>query len=67
VSDAPDDFIARQLKGIVGLRLRIASIEGKAKLSQNRAEADRQGVIAALGASERAFDRAVAELMTNQP
>ena len=67
VSDAPDDFIARQLKGIIGLRLRIASIEGKAKLSQNRAEADRQGVIAGLGASERASDRAVAELMTNQP
>lgn len=44
VSDAPDDFIAAQMKGIVGVEIEIASIEGKAKMSQNRNEADRAGV-----------------------
>ena len=66
ISDAPDDFIQRQLKGIVGLRLQIASIEGKAKLSQNRVEADRRGVIAALAGSKRPSDRAVADLMVQR-
>jgi len=45
VSDAPDDYIAAQLKGIVGIILHITKIEGKAKLSQNRTEADQAGVI----------------------
>lgn len=46
VSDAPDDYIAAQLKGIVGLVLTITKLEGKAKLSQNRSQADQDGVIA---------------------
>lgn len=45
VSDAPDDFIAAQLKGIVGIEIPILSIEGKWKASQNRPPADHQGVI----------------------
>lgn len=48
VSDAPERFVASQLKGIVGFEIAIASIEGKYKLSQNRAEPDREGVIAGL-------------------
>jgi transcriptional regulator len=46
VSDAPDDYIAAQLKGIVGVVLHISRLEGARKLSQNKTEADRQGVIA---------------------
>lgn len=46
VSDAPDPFIAGQLKGIIGLEIPIARSEGKWKMSQNRPEADRLGVIA---------------------
>lgn len=63
VSDAPEDFIARQINGIVGVRLRLDSIEGKAKLSQNRTPADQEAVIDALSSSARAEDRAVAEKM----
>lgn len=48
VSDAPDDFIAAQLKAIVGFEIPILSIEGKWKTSQNRLPADRQGVIEGL-------------------
>ena len=44
VSDAPDDFVASQVKGIVGLEIPIARIEGKWKVSQNRPQADREGV-----------------------
>lgn len=45
VSDAPDDYIAKLLNAITGVRLHIDSIEGIAKLSQNRPEGDRAGVL----------------------
>ncbi|RDV04273.1 FMN-binding negative transcriptional regulator [Undibacter mobilis] len=48
VSDAPDTFIAAQIKGIVGVEIPIARIEGKWKVSQNRTAADQQGVAAGL-------------------
>lgn len=66
VSDAPDDFIARQIKGIVGVRLHVESIEGKAKLNQNRSAADQEGVAAGLTLSERAADREVADAMKSR-
>ena len=63
VTDAPDDFVAAQLKGIVGVVLRVDTLIGKRKLSQNRAEPDRAGVLAGLSASEDPADRALAEAM----
>jgi len=48
VTDAPPDFIASQLKGIVGFRLAITRLEGKWKMSQNRPMPDRVGVIEGL-------------------
>ncbi len=48
VDDAPADYIAAQLKAIIGIELTITSLIGKRKLSQNRSLADRQGVIAGL-------------------
>lgn len=48
VDDAPDDFVAKQLRAIVGLELEIERIEAKSKLSQNRSEADRAGVAVGL-------------------
>jgi transcriptional regulator len=45
VSDAPEDFIQSQLKGIVGLELPIQRLEGKWKVSQNRTERERNGVV----------------------
>ncbi len=50
VSDAPAEFVAGQLRAIVGVELVISRIEAKAKLSQNRSEADQQGVVSGLGA-----------------
>ncbi|MDB5367624.1 MAG: FMN-binding negative transcriptional regulator [Rhodospirillales bacterium] len=63
VDDAPEAFIQTQLKAIVGLSLRIERIEGKVKLSQNRPEADRVGVIDGLSQSDLAGDRDVAAAM----
>lgn len=45
VDDAPEPFIQGQLKGIVGVVLAVEKLTGKRKLSQNRPEADRAGVI----------------------
>lgn len=45
VADAPNSFIAGQLRAIKGVELRIRAMEGKAKHSQNRPMADRHGVI----------------------
>jgi transcriptional regulator len=61
VSDAPPDYIASQLKGIVGFRLAIERLEGKWKLSQNREARDAAGVVAGLSASRDAREREVAE------
>lgn len=51
VDDAPDDYVASQLKGIVGIVMVIDRLIGKRKLSQNRPVADRLGVIAGLEAA----------------
>jgi transcriptional regulator len=63
VSDAPPDFIQSQLKGIVGLRMPVARLEGKRKMSQNRNATDRAGVASGLAASDRPSDREVAPLI----
>jgi transcriptional regulator len=44
VSDAPDAFVAAQIKGIVGVEIPIARLEGKWKVSQNRPAVDQNGV-----------------------
>lgn len=46
VGDAPDDYIAQQIRAIVGVEIEITEIVGKWKVSQNRNLADRQGVAA---------------------
>ncbi|MDG3443282.1 FMN-binding negative transcriptional regulator [Nitrospirillum amazonense] len=48
VADAPDDFIQAQLRGIVGFRLMLTSVEGKWKMSQNRPAADRTSTVSGL-------------------
>lgn len=63
VADAPADFIASQLRAIVGLRLEITEITGKWKMSQNRSEADRAGVIEGLRAEGAPAADAVAEFV----
>ena len=48
VDDAPADYTDKLMGGIVGIELEVSRIEAKRKLSQNKSEADRAGVIAGL-------------------
>jgi transcriptional regulator len=66
VSDAPADFIAQQMKAIVGIELAIERLEGKWKMSQNRSAADIDGVIDALGSSKVVRDHAVADIVAER-
>lgn len=65
VSDAPAGFAEAQMRAIVGVRLRIASIEAKQKLSQNKPVGDRAGVIDGLERSSRPDSLDTATLMRN--
>jgi len=50
VDDAPDSYIEKMVSSITGLVVSIDRIEAKAKLSQNRSEADRVAVQEKIGA-----------------
>lgn len=63
VDDAPAPFIAAQMRGIVGIEIVLTRIEGKAKLSQNRNEADQAGVKAGLSQEADEAARAMAALI----
>jgi transcriptional regulator len=65
VGDAPQDFIASQLKGIVGLEIQIRGLEGKWKVSQNRTQAERKGVIAGLAQLDTPGSLAMSEMVAN--
>jgi transcriptional regulator len=46
--DAPREYLDAQMRGIVGVSVRIDALEGKYKLSQNRSHADIDGVVQGL-------------------
>ncbi len=48
VGDAPAAYVDAMIRGIVGIEIEIAGIEGKWKASQNRPAEDRSGVVAGL-------------------
>jgi transcriptional regulator len=48
VHDAPADYVEKQLRAIVGVELTVERVEAKAKLSQNRNDEDRTGVVEGL-------------------
>ncbi len=64
VTDAPEPFIASQVRGIIGLEIPIARIEGKWKVSQNRPEMDRKTVVEGLRAEGRSA--AMADLVSER-
>lgn len=63
VADAPERFVAAQLRGIVGLRMTLTRMVAKSKMSQNRNAADRSGVSRGLAESGSETDRTVANLI----
>ena len=60
MADAPEEFIAMQLRAIVGIEIRLTKLIGKWKTSQNRPAADQRGVIAGLRESDDAVAQAMA-------
>lgn len=60
VADAPADFIAAQMRGIVGIEIDVVDLQGKWKLSQNRNRDDRMGVVEGLERDARDGDTAAA-------
>lgn len=51
VSDAPDEYIDKMLRAIVGIEIDISRLQGKWKVSQNRPREDRAGVVRGLRSS----------------
>lgn len=66
ISDAPADYIERQQNAIVGVEIAITRLEGKWKMSQNRSDADIDGVVGGLAPSQDATERAVAEIVADR-
>ena len=67
VDDAPEAYVAGQLKAIVGVIVHLDRVEAKAKLSQNRSDADRDGVVAGLLSDGDPDGVRVADAMSRLP
>lgn len=63
IPDAPEKYMAGQLRAIVGVEFEIARIEAVDKLSQNRTDQDRANVIAALRQEPDPGSHQIAEIM----
>jgi transcriptional regulator len=68
VTDAPDDYVRKEMRHIVGIELNIESLIGRYKLSQNRNAADQEGARAGLAVAptERERDLAKAIAVTQR-
>ena len=53
LDDAPEDYVAVQLRAIVGVEIKVARLEVSFKMSQNKTKADLDGVIDGLRADNR--------------
>ncbi|WP_437879409.1 FMN-binding negative transcriptional regulator [Pseudomonas sp. LRF_L74] len=66
IDDAPKDYLDAMLRAIVGFALPIERLEGQWKLSQNRSDADREGVRRGLADSDDARDRETATYLPTE-
>lgn len=63
VADAPPDYIDRMLQAIVGIEIPLTRLVGKWKVSQNRPQPDKLGVVAGLRMREDSAAKAMADLV----
>ena len=63
VTDAPERYVDKQVRAIVGVELALERVEAKAKLSQNRSEEDRAGVVDGLRREGGGREHEVADRM----
>jgi transcriptional regulator len=66
VEGAPAEYIAQQLKAIVGVEIRVSRMEGKWKMSQNKSPETIDAVVAALAASPKPMDREVSSIVAER-
>lgn len=64
VDDAPSDFTERLVQAIVGVEIKIETLTGKLKASQNQPERNRTGVKAGLEAGEGAHSHAMSQFIS---
>jgi len=60
------DFLGAMLKGIVGLEIPVARLDGKWKVNQNRLPRDRQGAVRALRAAGDPASASMADLIAER-
>ena len=63
MEDSPPDYLDKVLRAIVGVELAVERWEGVWKISQNRSDVDRAGVVQGLRAEGSAQASAMADLM----
>jgi transcriptional regulator len=63
ISDGPPEFIAGQMRAIVGFEIEVSRVEGKWKVSQNRDDDDAAGVVAALRTLDTAASHEMSRLI----
>ncbi len=66
VSDAPDDYIAKLSRAIVGFKLTTEGITYVKKLSQNKSEDDKQGVLKSFENSSNPSEHVLAHEMKKE-
>lgn len=66
VSDAPDDYVAERMCGIVGIEISITRLTGKWKVSQNQTQENREGVVEGLRETGSAEARVMAALVVSR-
>lgn len=66
VDDAPKEYIEGLSRAIIGIEIAIDTIEGKCKLSQNRSNSDRDGVVKGLRAIGSPESLKMAELVAER-
>ncbi len=63
IADAPESYLAVMARGIVGLKLAVTRLEAKMKMSQNREQRDRAGVVQGLSQRGEGADAVTAALV----
>ncbi len=62
----PQDFVEKEIRGVMAFQIEVASIEANYKLSQNRDDEDYWNIIAHLDKRDDELSHAVAEAMKKQ-
>ncbi len=66
IETLPQDFVAKEIKGVVAFQIEVTRFDANYKLSQNRDNEDYQNIIANLEGREDEMSHGVAEAMRNK-